>query len=350
MKKLRAAVILAVSAGIILTILFLNKASREAQIEKSSYEKITVSVSPAAMQEFSENFSIIGTVNANNDITVVSETQGKVVKLYIKTGDYVKEGTVLADVDDELKQAAFLTAKTNHEKSRRDLERIEALYKEKNVSESDLEGARLAAAAAEAQFIAARRQLSDTKIKAPISGMIADKYINQGSMTAPGTPVANIIDISNLKIKVSVPEKDIFKLKTGDKVNLNTDVYPGKTFTGTVQTISSKADNGHNYPVEIIMPNNASSPLKAGMFIQAGFSSLGKRQALTVPRAAILNSIKDPQVFVVQNGTARIRNIAAGRESGNMIEVVSGLQAGEKVVTSGQSNLTDNLNVNVIEN
>ncbi|MGE5497800.1 MAG: biotin/lipoyl-binding protein, partial [Syntrophothermus sp.] len=134
MKKLRAALILAVSAGLIITILFLNKASREAQIEKSGYEKITVSVSPASVQEFSENFSIIGTVNASNDVTVVSETQGKVVKLYVKTGDYVKEGSVLADVDDELKQAAFLTAKTNHEKSRRDLERIEALYKEKNVS------------------------------------------------------------------------------------------------------------------------------------------------------------------------------------------------------------------------
>lgn len=347
MKKVKLTLGFVVIAGIIISILIFNKNSREAQIEKSSYENITVSVAPVNEEEFSEDLSIIGTVNANNDVSVISETQGKVLKVFVKTGDHVSEGSVIAVVDDELKKAAFTTAKVNFEKAKKDLQRIEALYNEKNVSDSDLEGARLAASAAEAQYIAANRTLNDTKIKAPISGVIADRYINLGTMVAPGTPVANIIDISRLKVRVSLPEKDVFKVKTGDRVSLKTDVYPGMVYSGSVETISSKADNGHNYPVDIVLPNNSKNPLKAGMFAQVEFQTLGKRHALTIPRASILNSIKNPQVFVVENGVAKLKDIVVGKEANHKIEVVSGLKQGERVVTSGQNNLSDNIKVNV---
>lgn len=335
-----------IAAGvIIITILFLNRSSRESQIDKAVLEDVTVSVAPAAEETVSDNLSIIGTVESNNDVMVISETQGKTLKVFIKTGDRVSEGAPIALIDDELKQAAFMTAKVNLEKARKDLQRIEALYKEKNVSDSDLENARLGATAAEAQYIAANRQLNDTKIKAPISGLIADKYINQGTMVAPGTPVANIIDISKLKVRINIPEKEVFKIRTGDVVSLKTDVYPGINFKGKIETISSKADNAHTYPVEVMVSNDSSNPLKAGMFMQADFTNLGKRQTLTIPRTAIISSIKDPRIYVVENGIARIRNIVAGKEADNKIEVLGGLRAGEKVVVNGQNNLSDNMKV-----
>ncbi|MDP4172549.1 MAG: efflux RND transporter periplasmic adaptor subunit [Bacteroidota bacterium] len=346
-KKIRITLGFLLTIGVIISILVFNKSSREAQIERSSYENITVSVTPVSEEEFSENLSIVGTVNANNDVAVVSETQGKVLKVFVKTGDHVSEGSIIATVDDELKQASYMTAKVNLEKAKKDLKRMEALYKEKNVSDSDLEGSRLAASAAEAQFIAANRLLNDTKIKAPISGTIADRFVDKGTMLAPGTPVANIIDISKLKVKISVPEKEVFKLKTGQTVTLKSDVYPALSFSGKVETISSKADNGHNYPVEISLPNNSRTPLKAGMFVQVEFPLIGKRQTLTIPRASILNGIKNPQVFVVENGYAKLRDIVVGKEANYRIEVISGLKVGDKVVSNGQSNLSDNLKVKI---
>lgn len=350
MKKMKVTLSLAVMGAIVIAVLFMNKASRESQIQRSVMDKITVSVEPAREENISDELSIVGTIQSNNDVMVVSETQGRTLQVFFKTGDYVKEGTPLAQVDEELKKAAYMTAKVNFEKAKKDLQRMEALFKEKNISDSDLENARLGAAAAEAQFIAAQRQLNDTKIKAPISGIIADKFINPGTMVGPGTPVANIIDISKLKVRVNVPEKDVFRLKTGETAALRTDVYPGTVLTGKIETISSKSDNAHTYPVEIVIANNSRTPLKAGMFAQVNFTSITNRQALTIPRAAIVTSIKNPRIYVVENGVAKLRDINAGKEVNRRVEVLGGLRAGENVVVSGQNNLSDNTQVNIAGN
>ncbi|MCU7514556.1 MAG: efflux RND transporter periplasmic adaptor subunit [Ignavibacteria bacterium] len=348
MKKMKVTLSLTAMIAVIIAILFMNKASRESQVEKSvTTDKITVSVEPAQEETVSDELSIVGTIQSNNDVMVVSETQGRTLKVFFKTGDYVREGTPLAQVDDELKKAAYTTAKVNFEKAKKDLQRMEALFKEKNISDSDLENARLAASAAEAQFIAAQRTLNDTKIKAPISGIIADKFINPGTMVAPGTPVANIIDISKLKVRVNVPERDVFRLKTGETAILTTDVYPGTELKGKIETISSKSDNAHTYPVEIVLPNNSRTPLKAGMFAQVRFTSITNRQSLTIQRGAIVTSIKNPKIFVVENGVAKLRDIIAGKETNRRVEVLGGLRHGENVVVSGQNNLSDNARVTI---
>ncbi|MGE5432636.1 MAG: efflux RND transporter periplasmic adaptor subunit [Syntrophomonadaceae bacterium] len=348
MKKMKLTIGFAAVIAIIIAVLFMNKASRSSQIQRSvTTDKVTVSVEPAREEIISDELSIVGTIQSNNDVMVISETQGRTLQVFIKTGDYIKEGSPIAQVDDELKKAAFMTAKVNFEKSKKDLQRMEALFKEKNISDSDLENARLAATAAEAQYIAASRTLNDTKIKAPISGIVADKFINPGTMVAPGTPVANIIDISKLKVRVNVPERDVFRLKTGEQTVLTTDVYPGTELKGRIETISSKADNAHTYPVEIIIPNSSRTPLKAGMFAQVKFTSISDRQALTIPRSAIITSIKNPRIYVVENGVAKLRDIAAGKEANRKVEVLGGLRPGENVVVSGQNNLIDNAKVTI---
>ncbi|MGE5351957.1 MAG: efflux RND transporter periplasmic adaptor subunit [Acidobacteriota bacterium] len=348
MKKIKVTLSLTLMGAVIIAVLFMNKASRESQVEKSlTTDKITVSVEQAKIEAISDALSIIGTIQSYNDVMVISETQGRTLKVFIKTGDFVKEGAVIAQVDDELKKAAYTTAKVNFEKAKKDLERMEALFKEKNISDSDLENARLGASAAEAQFIAAQRTLNDTKIKAPISGIVADKFINPGTMVGPGTPVANIIDISKLKVRVNVPERDVFRLKTGENVTLTTDVYPGTEMKGRIETISSKSDNAHTYPVEIVLVNNSRTPLKAGMFAQVTFTSITGRQALAIQRGAIVTSIKNPKIYVVENGVAKLRDIIAGKETNRRVEVLGGLRPGDNVVISGQNNLSDNARVTI---
>lgn len=345
MKRIKLTLAILIPVAAVIIILFMNKASRESQVEKQVLDKVNVSVVPAAATTIKDGLVIVGTVQANNDITVLSETQGRTIRVFVKTGDRVSAGSPIAQVDDELKQAAFTTAKVNYEKAKKDLQRVESLYKEKNLSESDLENARLAASAAEAQYIVAKRTLSDTKITAPISGIITDRFINTGSMVAPGTPIAGIVDISTLKVKVNLPESDVFKIRAGESVNLFTDVYPGVQFSGKIETISSKADNAHTYPVEIRLSNSGKNPLKAGMFARVEFFSVGNRTALSVPRTSIISSIRNPQVYVVENNTAKLRDIVVGKQSGNMVEVLSGLKEGESVVVNGQNNLSDNVKV-----
>jgi RND family efflux transporter MFP subunit len=116
-------------------------------------------------------------------------------------------------------------------------------------------------------------------------------------------------------------------------------VYPDAKFQGKVSMIGAQGDDAHNYPVEITVQNTASNPLKAGMYGSVANSHELKGESLAVPRQAILGSAKDPQVYVVENGKAVLKNVAIGVATNEFYEITKGLKAGDQVVTSGQINL-----------
>jgi RND family efflux transporter MFP subunit len=217
-----------------------------------------VSVVTVQKESVEEKISAVGTLNAINDVVVLSETQGRILKVDCEVGDYKKAGSVLVEVDSELKEAAYKTAQVTYERAKKDLERYEALSTEHSISDTQIEQARWSCQSAEAQFITARRQLTDTKITTPISGIVTARYVNLGTMVmgAPqATQIANVVDISKMKAKIFVAEKDVFRIHVGDPAEVTTDVYPGSAFEGKVFTIGSKGDEGHTYPVEVILNN-----------------------------------------------------------------------------------------------
>jgi len=342
---------IAVLAGIV-AVLLNNKAKSDAKAAKSQETEKAVSVSVVTVGKttLSRTLSLIGTITANNDVAIVSETSGRVVAIGAKVGDYKPAGSVIAQVDDELKLANFKSAEVAYEKAKKDLERYEALLKEGGISDAQVESARLNFKSAEAQYIVARRQLQDTRITTPISGIVTERRVDIGSVVSNGMVVANVVDIAKLKVKVNVAEKDVFKLKVGEEVEVTTDVYPNVKFKGVIASISDKGDEAHTYPVEITLNNSKEYPLKAGMFGRVHFTSLGERQTLAIPREALLGSVRSARVFVAENGVARLRPITVGQEVGKMLEVLEGLQEGELVIVSGQNNLRDGYAINVINN
>ncbi len=302
---------------------------------------IPVQVSAAARQRIETRLARTGTVQADNDVVVVSETSGRVLKVFADTGDRRAAGAVLVKVDDEMRLAAYETAGVAYEKAKRDLARYEALAAQKSATDAELEGARLASKAAEAQYVVARRQYQDTEIKAPIGGVITARHVNVGSTVAPGTSVVEMVDISRLKTTLDIGERDVFALKVGDAVSISLDAYPGRTFPGAIKAIGAKADAAHNFPVEVTMANPEGTPLRAGLFIRVLFSSLSGREALTIPREALIGSVRDPRVYVVEGATVRLRTLTLGDEAGALLEVREGLREGERVVVNGQNNLRD---------
>ena len=304
----------------------------------------SVSVVKAVKKEVTDSFSQVGTIVAYNDVAVISETSGRVVKVDAEVGDYKPAGSVLVEVDSELKEAAYKAADVTYEKAKKDLERYEALYKEGSISDSQIEQARWSYQSAESQYIVARRQLSDTKITTPISGIVTARNVNIGSMVmgAPqATVIANVVDISRLKVKVSVAEKDVIRLKVGEPVEVTTDVFPNAAFQGSVFSISSKGDEGHTYPVEVVL-RNSKNQLKAGMFGRVVFTPRSSGNLIVVPRECIIGSVENASLYVVENDKAKLRPVVAGKETGTNIEILSGLQEGEQVVMNGQNNLSDN--------
>jgi RND family efflux transporter MFP subunit len=155
--------------------------------------------------------------------------------------------------------------------------------------------------------------------------------------------------VSTLKLRANMPEQEVLKLHVGDKVSVKADVYPDATFTGTVSFISIKGDAAHNYPIEVVLPNNAAHPIKSGMSARMSRQTHEERQAIMIPRLAIVGSIKLPSVYVVEteNGKtiAKMKSIVLGVERGTNVEVVSGLQRSERLIVSGQNNVRNGAEV-----
>ncbi|KAK3582503.1 hypothetical protein CHS0354_024051 [Potamilus streckersoni] len=284
---------------------------------------------------------VVGTTEGIRDVMVVSETQGKVVSLFVKVGRYVSKGSVLVKVDDELKLIALNSAKVSYEKAKKDMERYEELFKEKSVSEAQYEGVRLTFAKAEIDYSLAKRQLEDTEIKSPISGLVTTFNLEIGEMLTLGSVVANVVDLSALRVVFRADERVVFSLREGDNVEVRTDVYPNEIYNGKIVSIGSKADVTHSYPVEVEFSNKIEKSLRAGMFVRGVFSVNQTLSRILIPASAIFGEISSPFVFVYDRGVARMRNIKKGDPIGNKMEVLEGLLDGEELITTGLVYLKD---------
>ncbi|TAE00565.1 MAG: efflux RND transporter periplasmic adaptor subunit [Bacteroidetes bacterium] len=305
---------------------------------------VPVSVETAKQQSADKLFSVIGIVTAQSEVLLVPETSGKALGVFFQMGDMVSKGKLMVQVDDELRKANYESVKANYEKVQKDLQRFENLLKEKATTELQVDNQRFTFKAAEAQYITAKRQLADTKVLAPISGYITMKNVEVGSTIQPTAPIATIVDISQLKIKANVAEKSVFKIKIGDKVQVTTDIYQGVKFEGRVSVISVKGDEAHNYPIEITLNNDSKYPLKAGMFGVLNFN-FKTENALVIPRDALVGSAKNPQVYVLEGNKVALKDILLGEDFGGMLEVLQGVKEGEQVVTNGQINLRNGVEV-----
>lgn len=341
-----------ISAAVILLVVFLVFLLGKKNQNKSRGEvlnDIPVNVIEIKKQLLSNVVSMVGVIDPDNDVDIISEAQGIVKAVHFKVGDQVRKGMVLAEIDDLVLRSDMAKQQINYFKSKRDFERNKTLYEQNSISAAQLDLSRLDMQSAENEMTRAQKSLDDTRVKATINGIINARKVNEGSYVQLNSTLGSIVDISTLKVKVNVSEKDVFMLRSGDSVEISTDVYPGRSFFGHVDNISSKAMDDHTFPVEIRLPNSSQFPLKGGMFARVNFTSITARKALAIPREALTGSVRNAQVFVVQGKIARLRNVTIGRESGQLLEILNGLEEGELVVTSGQNNLTDQSRVTIIQ-
>lgn len=349
MKKVKIYSVVIVVFTLITAVLLHNRSQIKAETKKSILDAYTVSVAPVEKREIADSIDLVGTIDANNDVAIVSEAQGKVTKVFAEVGDYEPAGSVLLQIDDELALAAMNAAKVNFDKTKKDYDRFQDLYKEKAVTDAQLENAELAYENANDQYVVARRQYEDTRVTTPISGIVTSRVVDVGNYVNSKTVVADVVDVSRLKTTVNVDEHDVFSLRVGDKVAISTGVYPGVKFSGVIKTISAKGDASHTYPVEVDFSNSGEHPLKAGMFAHVLYAKKSGGEYLVVPRQALVGSVEEPRVYVVENDIANLKNVVIGSSSNNYLEVLSGLVEGETVVVNGQNNLQDGNKVSVAE-
>ena len=347
--------IISIIIGIVILVAvgFRLKANHEAINKPKSSSGITmdVSVNVAEVEEKTSGhtLSLTGILSPATELNISAQSQGQITSLNAELGQNKQKGAVIATIDNKLKLLAVQTSKVSEAKLKRDLGRYENLFKGGSVTEQQLDDARNAYSNAKIQLDQTEKQLDDATVIAPISGVITQKQVERGTYINIGNPIVSIVDISRLKIKLNVSETNVYQLKNGDKAKVTTEVYPGNSFDGHISFISSKGDETHNYPVEIEMPNSAKYPLKAGTFVNVEITVPGKAKSLYILREALQGSSQDARVYVAENGKAVLKKIVVLSGNDQYLQVLSGLNKGEKVVITGQINLSEGKGLRIVE-
>jgi len=315
---------------------------------KTTETNIAVTVASTEMKETNANLELVGSAQASKEVNVASEGSGKIVQVNFKMGDFVAKGKVLAKIDDTYKRLAYENARLTYNKCKEDLTRYEALRKGDAVSDTQLRDIKLAYENADIQLANAKKQWDDTRITAPFSGYITSQNTELGAYVNAGTVIAGIADISELKVVLDVSESTAYELHPGQLISVTTDVHPDANYTGKISNISPKASASHTYPVEVLIANNGKDKLKAGTYVNVSVNMGKSGKALMIPRDAIVSSVKDPSVYVVNGNLVKLIKITTGRSFNSNLEVIGGLAKGDIVVTNGQINLTDGSKVSVI--
>ena len=319
----------------------------EIAFSQRTVDKIPVAVESVKKGVLSEKVVSTGTLEASEVLNLVSETQGKIIKIFREKGDRVAAGEVIAKVDDEVISANVLTAEANYDQYERDVERLTRLSEENAVTKRDLEQVNIGLKKAKADLITARKALNNTSIKSPIPGYINSDFITVGQLLGGGSPVCEIVNNSKLKLNIRVSEREVYKIKPGQEVTIKLTVFPDKNFTGKITSIAEKADAAMKFNVEITLNNDVDAHLKSGLYAEAELPVMNQEQ-LIISKAGIVGSMESPVVYVAENGRAIKRNLVIGQSNDKQVEVLQGLSAGEKVIVSGQLNLKDGDDVNVI--
>lgn len=310
---------------------------------------IPVSVSKAFLGSTGDKFILPAVTEAENEVDVVVNSQGKLTNLNIRLGSTVSKGQILGTVDSKMKELNLRATSLSEEKLKKDYERYNDLYKGNAATEVNVNDVKYNYENTKIQLDQIKQQIADANIIAPISGTIVRKNLEEGEFVNPGTVIATVVNVSQLKAQVLVSEKDVYKLKPGANVTVTCEIYPGKTFKGTIRYISPKGDESHNYPVEVTLVNDSKSPIKAGTFIRVAFGVSGTTTTLQIPKVALVEGLKNPYVFTLSGNKAVSKKLVLGREIGENVEVLSGLEEGEEIITSGQINLTDGSTVQLVK-
>lgn len=311
-----------------------------------------------------QSIEAAGALKPWRDVTVASQAAGAATAVHCHMGQWVENGDVLVELDDELARvavqeasAAVERAEANLRQSGTDLERAEKLLETDDISEAEHEALTLrrheasaGLATARAQLQRAERSLRDTRIRAPFGGSVARRFVEVGSWLTPGQPVARIVDLARMKAEFGIPQQRTPEVSLGMPARLSVDLYPGVTFSAKVIRVGVVADPASGqFSLEVSVPQSDSHPLRPGMAVRLQLETKATNDAILVPKAAIIDRGGDTYVLVVDRTRhAHLRPIKVGPGSAEARQILGGsLRAGDVVIVGGKEAVADGDQVEV---
>ncbi len=304
---------------------------------------IPVVVSRVSDVQTGGQLTLSGSTEAETTVNLGFMVGGKLNRVTIQEGQTVRAGQLIAAIEPTDYQIGVTIADANVARVQDEYNRLTILKERGSLTPSDYEKAVTGLAEVKARRQLAVKNLNDTKLIAPISGIVARKGANVGEIVPQGQPLFQIADIQPIKVRVSVPESEVGQLRLGQSAQVSIPAL-GQTLTGKISLIGAVADPASRaYSVKIDLPNPALK-IRPGMIADAQLASARKTAMLTLPGSAVLHDNDgSTYVYVVDNAKklAFRRKVTLGQIIANDIQITSGLTAGEQVVTGGAQKLQD---------
>jgi len=310
-------------------------------------QEVGVPVEVAAVERMTLRTSVTssGMVEGLVQADAVAKLMEKLETIQVRVGDRVKEGQVLAAFNKTAPTVRYEQTKVALEEAKRDHRRAKTLYESGAVALQAVEKAKMAYDVARLNVQAAEESI---QLLAPISGVVTEVFYKEGETAHPGASVLRIARMDRMIAKVYVSEAEIGVVRERQDAVLTSSSFPGRTFSGTVTRVSLSTDPViRTFPVWIEVSDRGA--LRPGMFVEARIFTQQRSDVLVLPADAILLKGDIPSVYVIEEAISRLQVVEPGISEAGMVEIVSGVQEGDRVVVEGHNRLTEGEKVKVVE-
>src|SRR5487761_488567 len=352
----------AVVVVLLLAILFGVKAwlgyrAREALAHRGAFS-VSVSAAPVGTAAWQQQIHAVANLVAVAGVHLTPQLPGQITGIYFHSGEYVRKGQRLVQIDDSNQRAQLASDQASAELARINYQRATGLYRAHATSRAALDTARAGYANAWASVANDRATLAKLALSAPFPGWMGVRAVSLGQYLTPGTEIAALNAWDPLRAEFTVPQSELSLIHTGQSVVLGVNTFPGNAFAGRVIALSSEVDpSTRNITVDATIPNPGHL-LRPGMFGEAALLVGAAKKVLVVPAVAITYNTFGDYVYVVRREqpkggkplqVAIATTVTTGETRDGMTEIVSGLKAGDTVVTAGQIKLRSGMPVTIVQ-
>ena len=321
-------------------------------------EKVPVKIATANLEDFPMETSFSGKLEADKQSNLSTRIMGQITAIYVKPGQKVNQGDLLIQIRNQdilakkaQVEASKAEATTAYESAEKDLKRFEALHAANSASDKELDDMRTHFQMAKARVSAVEQMEREVEeniryssIRAPYSGIVTTKFVHEGDMANPGMPLISIESPALWKVYARIPELEIASVKLNDPVKVRFTALPGVEVEGTVSELNPSSTNtGSQFEAKILLNANAakSADLYSGMFATV-LHETGTQKMIRVPQSSLVKRGQLTGLYAIgPNNKALLRWVRTGKTYGDSIEILSGLNNGEKYVLSGENKLYD---------
>jgi membrane fusion protein (multidrug efflux system) len=319
----------------------------------------TVTTYKVQPQQWDAQLNAVGSLTAVQGVTVAAETPGKIVAIAFQPGISIRAGDLLLRQDTSIEEARLLGAEANVVLAKVTLERARALLAEQAVAQSEYDTALADHSQAVAEVEQLKAAIAKKTIRAPFSGRLGIRLVNLGQMLKEGEPIVSLQTLDPIFADFALPQQALARLQAGDPVRVTTDAFPGELFAGKITAINAEVDVAtRNIRLQATIAN-PKEQLRPGMFARVAVGLPGRNEVVALPATAVLYAPYGDSVFIVeehkdeQSGQSsmmlRQQFVRLGEKRGDFVEAVSGLKAGETVVSTGVFKLRNGQGV-VVDN